>query len=89
MVGIAALLPARVVRGEVRLAADEGVDPPWSACRVASSKAACKAAAQPSGAPKRPSLAQSMGSGGEPSGSGSVPQKRQSSAAIPNGKHPK
>lgn len=57
--------------------------------RVASSKAACKAAAQPSGAPKRPSLAQSMGSGGEPSGSGSVPQKRQSSAAIPNGKHPK
>lgn len=34
MVGIAALLPARVVRGEVRLAADEGVDPPWSAWLV-------------------------------------------------------
>ena len=48
-----------------------------------------KVVAQPSAAPKRPSLAQSMGSEGEPSGGGSVPQKRQSSAAIPNGKHPK
>lgn len=55
--------------------------------RVASSKAA----AQPSAPPRRPSLAESMGStGGKPSGAGgSVAQKRQSSAAIPNGKHTK